>query len=327
MKTRSTLKRILLALLGLGVAGSIVAAQALTVSPARMELEAVDPGTTVEKEFLLVNEQSAEETFYLSVQNFEAQGESGTPSFSEGKDGLASWVKTTNKVTIKPGERMKVPFTIAVPQNAEAGGHFAAIFLTTTPPSATEGGQVAIGAKIGMLVLLTVSGDIKEEGGIRSFTIDGGSRFVSSLPVTFAYRFSNGGNDRVKPTGNLTIRNSIYWKTEEFDANPQAGNVLPKSTRKFTVVWGSEKALDPAAPFFDHVKYQWRNFALGLYFANLDLAYGTKGASSSSSLVLFVFPWQLVTILAVVLLVLGTVLRVAIRRYNKWIIKQARSAK
>lgn len=324
MKTRSTFGKALTVLGGLLLGGAITA-QALTISPARMEIESVDPGATVEKDFLLVNEQATAETFYVSVQNFDAQGETGTPNFSDSKEGLASWVKVVDKVTIKPGERMKVPFSIAIPGNADAGGHFAAIFLTTTPPSASEGGQVAIGAKIGMLILLTVSGDIKEEGGVRNFSIDGGSRFVSSLPVTFTYRFSNGGNDRIKPQGNIVIRNSLYFKTEEIDANPQAGNVLPKSTRKFSVTWGNEKALDPAAPFFDHVKYQWRNFALGAYFANMDLAYGTKGAVSSSSIIFFVLPWQLMLVLLIILALVVIVLRFGIKRYNKWIIKQARA--
>lgn len=324
MKNRSTLKKILSVFGGL-LLGGLVTAQALTISPAKMEIDSADPGTTIEKEFLLVNEQANSETFYVTVQNFDAQGESGTPNFSESKDGLASWVSVVDKITIKPGERIKVPFSIVVPQGADAGGHFAAIFLSSTPPQTTEGGQVAIGAKIGMLILLTVSGDIKEEGGIRDFALDGKARFVTSLPVTFVYRFSNGGNDRIKPAGDITIRNSLYFKTEAIDANPQGGNVLPKSVRKFTVTWGNEKSLEKTAPFFDHVKYQWRNFALGMYFANIDLAYGAKGAISSSSALFFVLPWQLMIVLIVVLVVVITGLRFGIRRYNKWVIKQARA--
>ncbi len=300
--------------------GAVMVAQALTISPARMEVSA-DPGVTLEQEFLLINEQATTETFYTSVQNFDAQGETGTPNFSDAKEGLASWIKVADKITLKPGERVKVPFTLQVPTNADAGGHFSAIFLTTTPPATTEGGQVAIGAKVGMLVLLTVSGDIKEGGGVKAFGLKDGVRFVTSLPVNFVYRFANDGNDRVKPEGNIVLRNSLYFKTEELNANPQLGNILPNSTRRFEVTWGGEK-IDKAAPFMDHVKYQWRNFALGAYFASLDLAFGTK--TSSSSTVFFVLPWQLMTVMLIIAIIVIIVLRFALKRYNQWIIKQAK---
>jgi hypothetical protein len=305
---------------GASIVGAVMVAQALTISPARMEV-AGDPGVTVEKEFLLVNEQATTETFYTSVQNFDAQGETGTPNFSDSKEGLASWIKVAETITLKPGERVKVPFTLDVPANADAGGHFAAIFLTTTPPATTEGGQVAIGAKVGMLVLLTVSGEIKEGGGVKSFSLKDNVKFVTSLPVTFVYRFTNSGNDRVKPEGNISIRNSLYFTTETLNANPQLGNILPNSTRRFEVTWGGE-TIDKAAPFMDQVKHQWKNFALGAYFTSLDLTFGTQ--SSSSSMVFFVLPWQLMTVMLIIALIVIIVLGLAIKRYNKWIIKQAK---
>lgn len=322
MKNFSLSKKIALSTMLAGLVGGMLTVSALTVSPARIELSA-DPGTTVEGEFILINEQGTTETFYTSTQNFDAQGESGTPNFSDAQDGLATWVTVTDKVTLAPGERVKIPFTITLPKDADAGGHFAAIFLSTTQAKAGDAGQVSIGAKVGMLILLRVNGDIKENGGVQDFSLKEKTKFVNSLPVTFVYKFQNSGNDRVMPKGNISIRNSVYYETGSLDANPQAGNVLPNSTRKFEATWGSEKAIDAAAPFFDKVKYQANNFALGFYFVNMDLTFGTKG-TSSSSLTFFVFPWQLMSIVIIILFVILLILRTAIRRYNAWIIKQAR---
>lgn len=303
------------------VVSSFYLAQALTVSPARLEIN-VDPGMNSQNEFTLINEQNEDQTFYTSVENFEAQGESGTPNFIPGKDGLASWVQVAPSVTIKKGEKIKVPFTISVPNDADAGGHFAAIFLSTIPPS-TKAGEVAVGAKVGMLMLVRVSGDIKEDGGIRSFLLKNGGHFATSLPIDFVYRFNNNGNDRAKPVGTIDIRNMIGIKTESLDANNREGNVLPNSIRRFEVRWGSEDAPPASAPFFSHVKYEMSNFALGLYFANLNLSFGLT-SKTSSSLYFVVFPWHLILVILVILLVVFLIMSFALKKYNQFIIKQAR---
>lgn len=303
--------------------GGVMIAQALTISPARIELSG-DPGTVISDKFLLINEQNNDQTFYTSVENFEAKGESGSPSFSTSTEGLASWVTVTKQITLKKGERVEIPFSVRVPKDADAGGHFAAIFMSTVPPS-TKAGELAVGAKIGMLILLRVSGDIKEGGGVLSLSLKDGGYFVTSLPVDFVYRFSNSGNDRVNPTGTLSVRNIIGYKTEELNANQSLGNVLPKSVRRFEVKWGDEAPLPSSASFFNHVIYEARNFAFGPYFVNLHVTFGTSGVSDKF-LFIFVFPWHLLIVVAIVGFILFTILRLAVRKYNRFIIEQARKA-
>lgn len=299
---------------------SLYITQALTVSPARLELSA-DPGASVTNEFTIVNEQDSEQTYYTSVENFEAQGESGTPSFSTKKEGFASWVQVVEKVTIKKGEKVKIPFTVTVPQGADAGGHFAAIFLSTIPP-ATQAGEVSVGAKVGMLMLLKVNGTIKEDGGVLSFLLKNGGRVITTLPIDFVYRFNNNGNDRVKPSGTTTIKNMIGFVTEEINANPTEGNILPNSIRAFPIKWGEGEPLPASASFFSYVQYEMRNFALGLYFADLDLTFGTK--TSHDSLWFIVLPWHLLVIVLIIGIVIFAMLRYSLLRYNRFIINQAR---
>lgn len=303
---------------------SVYFSHALTISPARLEMS-VDPGVQAAGEFTIVNEQNSDETYYTSVENFEAQGESGTPNFTPSKDGLASWVEVAPSIVIKKGEKIKIPFTVNAPKDADAGGHFAAIFLTTIPPT-TKGGEVSVGAKVGMLLLLRVSGDIKEDGGVRSFTLKNGGHFVTTLPVDFVYRFSNNGNDREKPLGAISIRNMIGLETENLNANPTEGNVLPNSIRRFEVKWGTEEALPASASFLSFVKYEMRNFALGVYFANLDLSYGTNTKKAESSLFFVVFPWHLIIVIVLILAIIFALFKVALKKYNKFIIAQARLA-
>lgn len=316
--TTATYKKVTFAC---AVLASFYLASALTVSPARLELN-VDPGMSSSNEFTLINEQNEDQTFYTSVENFEAQGESGTPNFTTSKEGLASWVTVSPSITVKKGEKIKIPFTINVPSDADAGGHFAAIFLSTIPPS-TKAGEVAVGAKVGMLMLVRVSGDIKEEGGVQSFTLKNGGRVVTTLPVDFVYRFNNSGNDRAKPAGTLTIKNMIGMTTESLDANNREGNVLPSSIRRFEVRWGDQDPLPASSGFFSYVKYEMDNFALGLYSANLDLSFGAN-SKTSSSLYFFVFPWHLIVVTLIVLALIYLVFSFGLKRYNQFIIKQAR---
>lgn len=300
-------------------------AEALTVSPAKIEINA-DPGTIVSGEFLVVNEESETKTFYTSSENFQAQGETGAPNFVVGQDGLASWVKVEPQVILSKNEQKKVPFTISVPKGADAGGHFAAIFLSTVPPKGSSN-QVSVGAKIGILLLLHVTGPVKEGGGLLDFSTKNRARFFTSLPVAFSYRFQNSGNDRVKPAGTLKIKNMIGLTSAEFAGNPSEGNILPNSTRKFDLVWNGSQELE-AGPvgFLGALKNEWHNFAFGYYVAHLDLSYGTKPDSASLTSSFFVLPWHfLIVVLAALALVLLILFR-GIKSYNRWIIEKSRSA-
>lgn len=302
---------------------TVMSAQALTISPARAELTA-DPGETISDSFVLINEQNSDQTFYTSVENFDSQGESGTPNFTASKDGFPSWVKVEETVVVKKGEKIKVPYSITVPNDADAGGHFAAIFLSTVPPS-TGDGQVSVGAKVGMLVLLKVTGNVEEKGGLLSFLLKEEKTFLTNLPLTFVYRFKNDGNDRVQPIGNIVVKNIFGVESAQLDANKASGNVLPGSVRRFEIRYGDDDAPDVSKPFFDHVKFQMNHFAFGVYFADINLTFGNS-SKATSSLTYFVLPWQLMIVAGFILGFIIILFTLMLKHYNKWVIKQARSA-
>lgn len=295
---------------------------ALTVSPARLEIKA-DPGETITGEVLLINDQNDTQTFYTSSEKFEAQGETGTPTFASTKEGLASWIQVEEKITLGKGEQKKIAFTVNVPKDADAGGHFAAIFLSTVPQVLQEG-QVSVGAKIGVLLLLKVSGAVKEGGGVLDFKTKDDSSFFTTLPIALSYRFQNSGGDRVNPAGTIVINNTFGFESKTLDANPSKGNVLPESIRRFDVEWGTVSA-SSSKGFFTTARVQLKQFAFGFYTLHLHLSYGTNGVSDSSKTI-FVFPWQLLLLILVILIVTGLILKQIIVRYNRWIIKQAQQS-
>jgi hypothetical protein len=308
------------AILALGASLFLISpVSALTVSPVRFEIQG-DPGQTLFGEIELHNEQAITRTFYSSFENFEARGEGGEPRFVPGRTGLAAWIETEPRIVLEPEERKKIPFSINIPLNADPGGHFAAIFFGTAPPEQAPGQEgVVVGARIGVLVLLSVAGEIKEGGGIAEFGTE--NRFFTSLPVAIFYRFANDSGDRIMPRGEIKIRNTIGMKTAVLDANPVLGNILPGSVRRFEAKWGEEEK-EQGIGFWGTVGHQWRNFAFGAYSANLNLSW-QEGVSAKANARFFVIPWQLLSVMIVILVIAGFFAVIGIRKYNRWIISKA----
>lgn len=313
---------------GLLLVSPLFQAQAMTISPVRLEISG-DPGATVGGFFKVINDEAEEKTLYTVFQNFEAMGETGSPSFVTASDGLATWITAPEKITVAPGETKIVDFSVTVPADAEPGGYFSAIFLGTNPP-AENPNQLSIGARIGTLLLFRVSGDVEEGASLLEFATKDSKKWFSALPINYYYRFQNTGADRVMPKGELVIKNTFGMETKVQNANPVQGNVLPKSIRRFELWWqkNSDEASAEPQPenlgFVSSVKYQWNNFAFGRYVAHLDLKYGTTDEVVKSSFAVFVFPWQLLVTELLALLILIFILRFVIKRYNSYVIKRSR---
>lgn len=302
----------------------VKSAEALTLSPVRIEVSA-DPGEVVNTELKLYNDQTVTKTFYVSFENFEALGESGTPSFSSAEEGLATWIYTTREVILNPNESKTVPVTIDVPESADPGGYFSAIFWSNEPPS-TDTGQVSIGAKVGTLVLLRVNGDIDEDGGIVEFGTINGTRFFTALPVDMFYRFQNTGNDRIKPEGDIIIKHMFGFTKAIIPANIVDGNVLPSQIRKFEVSWQSKNGLSDetsSLSFWQNVKNQSRNFAFGYYKAKLALTYGGDNSlSSEADFGFWVISWHLILVILVLAFIIGFLYKKITKRHKDLLMKE-----
>lgn len=306
------------------VGSGINTAQAITISPVRLEITG-DRGTTVHGEFMIVNDQPSDTTYYASFENFEAQGESGTPNFTPGRDGLASWIDASREIALKSQERKTVPFSITIPANADPGGYFAAIFLGTTPPDTSGGVKVSIGGRVGLLILLKVSGPIKEAGGIIEFNLQDKKQIYTGLPLNFYYRFRDDGADRVKPAGQIIVKNMLGMQTVQLDANPSQGNVLPSSVRRFEIPWGTPLKESDSRSFGAALARQMQSWHFGYYTATLHLTYGdTVVQNISREIHFWIVPWQLLSVIVAILLFVLWFFTFGIKRYNRWIISRAR---
>jgi len=311
-------------LIGWTIAFTPIEANALTISPVRFEISG-DPGQTLIGEITLFNESEIAETFYSSFESFEARGEGGEPHFVPTQKGLPTWMKTESTITLEPGETKIVPFSIEIPEDADPGGHFAVIFWSNVPPVEAEE-QMIVATRIGILVLLRVSGEIREGGGILEFGAE--NRIYTHLPISLFYRLANDGNNWLRPEGEVKISNIIGLQAAVLNANPVQGNILPGSIRRFDVEWEARNEITEGG-FLATARHQWQNFALGPYKATLALRNGISAPetettkSFKSSFWFFIIPWQLLIIIIIVLMILGFFGTKGLKKYNRWIIEKA----
>ena len=294
---------------------------ALTISPVRVEITG-NPGQTLRGEMEILNEQGETKTFFSSFENFEPSGDTGSPRFVGNSGNLSTWLSTNARIDIAPNEKQIIPFTIAIPADAEPGGYFSAIFWGSQDPKTQEAGEVAIGGKLGVLILLRVAGDIHEEAGLSEFVAADGKRLLTAVPVTIGYRFTNKGDDRVVPLGDIVIKNTFGMEVESLKANESEGNVLPNSSRKFQVIWSKDAPKDIQG-FLANAKAQLANFHFGFYRAQAAIVWGSTNKVETASTWFFLFPWQSLSIVAIGLILVYFLLR----RYNAWIISRSGTRK
>jgi hypothetical protein len=164
----------------------------------------VSPGQIWKSQVKLVNNNPIPLKAYVRVQDFRGRSDNGTVEFidknpnpEESKDMLSSWIELLDDaIEIPPYESRDIPFVIIVPEDASPGGHYAAILAGTSPPEPAAGGSsIAVSSLLASLLLVTVKGDVIEEGSIREFSTD--KSFYSRPHVDFTVGFDNQGNTHI----------------------------------------------------------------------------------------------------------------------------------
>jgi len=294
--------------------------QAVTVMPPILEDINLNPGESFKGSFKIRNETDSAHTYYLNAQNIAAVGEEGESTiFSEEESqiDLSSWIQfEMPQLVLNVGETADVNFTINPPIDAEPGGHYASIFTSTTP---TTGEQIGLGEKTGVILLVTVSGDIRERAELVEYSISSGKTLYNRPPVEFLVRIKNFGNVHFKPKGEIAM-NGWLGEKAKISANPVGGNVLPNSIRALHPVW---KGPAERGGFMEELKNEWNNFAFGRYNAHLEMEWGTNKEKMIGNVKFWVIPWRvlLVGLLGVIIILL------LIRGYNKSIVKRAQKKK
>ncbi len=260
----------------------------LSVTPLIREVN-VDPGEVVTGTVDVTNNSDENVTIYPLVRDFTASDDpdTGAPTFSEvsGSDAKAvsQWVTfDRDSFELASGATGSINYTMSVPANAEPGGHYGAIFASTEAPD-VEASGVAISARVGSLILATVSGDIRSAGDVLEFKTS--QSVYQAGPVNFMASLKNTGNVHFKPMGTIDIEGPVNTSIK---VNDDGANVLPNSVRNF----GAE--LNEDLPF-------------GRYQATLDLVAETPNGDAiplTAVATFWVIPMSTVLVTLLILIVL-----------------------
>jgi hypothetical protein len=288
-------------------------------------------------------------------QNFTQADEPGMPKFLEEgtlepEESLADWITfSENSFTMDGlGQTHNVTFTITVPTNAEPGSKQAAVFLQDMGGDAAfedlknqnKTGS-ALKAALGPLVFLTVDGDLKSSlvvEDIYTTNIKGKKHsFFFNPPVNVVVALKNDGNTYLSPRGRVIIHEGEKFtdgQLASFELNETGGRVLPGTTRNFTFTWDDSfiNTVKTEIPATDqekskveyNTKYDWDKLSklrIGKYNVTVQFDYRKDDGTSSEVFIgstsFRVFPWQLILLILLVILLVTFYISRKVRKSGK----------
>lgn len=159
---------------------------------------------------------------------------------------IVDWIKLDKaEGALAPNDNMEIGFTIDVPEDAPAGGQYAAIVAQDmTDLDGNNGGnlQIANIGAVGSIVVADIAGQTREYGEIIENDVPS---FVFNPPYTASAGVKNTGNVHTDATSVLQIwplfSDEEVYTNEESEDNTKL--VLPDTTRYFFNTWNDAPAI------------------------------------------------------------------------------------
>ena len=273
------------------------------VGPGRAELE-IKPGQTVVYEMSIANRISDNRRFELEIEDV-----SGT---EDGNQAVVFLGESRGPYTIKDyisfpedhfnlelGERARIPVTISIPADAEPGGYYGGVLVSTVKNdgATTEAGtaQSPIIARIGTLFFITVPGETLKAGETKSLSLATPKPWFEKGPIELHLLYENTGSVHLNPYGELRIRNFFGEEVGFVEVEPWF--VLPKSLRTRTVM-------------FD------REVLFGRYTVTASINRGYDDVVDEVSTVFWVLPWKVLVSVFLFVFILLFSIRFFVRTFE-----------
>ena len=203
----------------------------LTISPTSVDVT-VAPGGTYKGEMLVMNQGELDIAYSVYATPYSVTGEEYKPYFSpiQGATDITKWF-TFDKSTdhsLKIGMQESIPYTITVPTNVGAGGYYATIFAETSDKGGAGG--VVTRKRVGMIVYLRVSGNVKESGSINSWNVG----WIQQAPLHADVKVANEGSVHFKANVHVTVSDLFGSKKFSYERSPE---ILPQKLRDIPISW------------------------------------------------------------------------------------------
>jgi hypothetical protein len=272
------------------------------VGPGRTEVR-VNPGETVTRYITVANRIASGRSFSFSVEDM-----SGTADGSEnvvllgdrqGPYSLRDYISfPTEAITLDLNTRATIPVTISMPPDAEPGGYYGAVLVSTyeaQPDGTMTGARSPMIARVGTLFFITVPGAGDVSGELLDFSTTNQQIWYQSGPINFNILFENKGSVHLNPYGEVRVTNLLGDEVGFVKLDPWF--VLPKSLRVREVIWD-------------------REFLLGRYNFTVQINRGYDDIVDLKSFVIWVLPWKIVLGVFVAIFLILFIIRFFFRTFE-----------
>lgn len=221
------------------------ATKGIQISPLSYNFEIKDGAGDTGK-IIVTNQNSDPLNYVIEVENFSSVSDDGAPSFAgidpEGAyTTLADWFTfdAPKEGVVEPFKDVTIGFTINIPQGAEPGGHYAAVFAREVRKNAEGKTELGVASRVGSLILVTVPGDTKKTGSITEFTYP---KIIWKGPAEFTMKVENTGTVHYDSKANVEL-SPVAYLGKKTNVNLGTHTIVPNSSRSYV---GS---LDKKYPF------------------------------------------------------------------------------
>jgi hypothetical protein len=272
------------------------------VGPGKTELSA-NPGQTIVKEITITNRISDKRIFRLTVDDITGSADgSSAVSLTDGERGpysIRDYISfPEDTITLGLGERARIPVTITIPANAEPGGLYGSVLVSTeriNDSGAVEIPRSPVIARIGSLFFVTINGDIENSGKTTAIKTLDGTWWYERGPVNLGITYENTGSVHLNPYGEVSVTNMFGEQVGFIELEPWF--VLPQSLRTRDLAWE-------------------REFLLGRYTVTAKINSGYDDVIDEVSTTFWVLPWKIVLSIFGTLFVIIFALRAFFSRFE-----------
>ena len=272
------------------------------VGPGRTEI-VLKPGQTVVKEISITNRITDDRDFLLEIEDITGTSDASQSVTLSGDErgpySVQDYISVPDTTfTLDLGERARIPVTISVPADAEPGGHYGSVLVSTVRSSESQESNAPrspVIARVGTLFFIRVAGEVETSGETKDLTLINDKWWYEKGPIELGVLYENTGSVHLNPYGEISITNMFGEQVGFVELEPWF--VLPKSLRLREISWD-------------------REFLLGRYTVTAQVNRGYSDIVDEHSVSFCVLPWKIVGGVFLVLFIIIFTIRAFFRTFD-----------
>ncbi len=266
------------------------------VGPGKYQVE-LKPGQSKVVNLVVTNRLGKNKSFQIQIEDFKGTRDLSNPvqllDAEKGPYSLKDYLKVASTTfSMGNAERVTVPVTIQIPTDAQPGGLYGSIIISTVttgeeqvPEGDSSAGVSPVITRIGSLLFIRVAGEVKEDLTMKDFSLRDHASFLWAPPVNFQILYENNGTVHENPKGYIHVKNMFGSEVANLEVEPWF--VLPDSLRVREMTWN--------APFL-----------FGRYIATAEIERGYGDLKDVVSVAFWVIPWKIIlAVFAGIVIIVG----------------------